>query len=81
MPLFGKGKDKFDFSILVHSLSPYSSQPKNLHIVWQRGSGRRGQTKSTGPIVEPGKSWATFQFEEAFYVDCAFTQVPDCLET
>jgi hypothetical protein len=76
MPLFGKGRNKFDFYILVHNLSPFPSKFKSLHIVWQRGAGKRGQTKSIGPTAEPGRSQSsTFQFEEAFHVDCALSQV------
>jgi len=76
MPLFGKGRDKFDFYVLIHSLSPFPGQFKHLHIVWQRGAGKRGQTKNIGPTAEPGRpSSASFQFEEAFHVDCALSQV------
>ena len=79
MGIFSKNKGKpakFDYYLLVHSLSPFPAQYKSLYITWQRGSGKKGQSRAVGPSQEgPGRSWSTFQFEEAFHVSCTLTQV------
>lgn len=76
MPLFGKSKEKHDFYLLVHQLAPFPAHIKSLYIAWQRGSTKEGRTRSVAPVPEgPGRSWATFQFEESFHVDCALSQV------
>ena len=77
MPLFGKGKSaKYDYYLLLHNLSPFPANYKSIYISWQRGSGKRGQTKAVGPTsTGPGRSWATYQFEDALHVDCTLNQV------
>lgn len=76
MPLFGKSREKLDFYFLIHNLSPFPNKYKNIYIAWQRGASKEGRTKSVAPASEAtGQAWATFQFEEAFHIDCAFTQV------
>ena len=79
MPLFGKSKGKqakFDYYLLVHSLSPFPANYRSVYITWQRGSGKKGTTRTVGPAPEgPGRSWATYQFDEAFHVGCTLNQV------
>ena len=79
MGIFSKGKGKpvkFDYYVLIHSLSPWPNQYKQLVVTWQRGSGRKGQTSAVGPSPEqPGRSWGTYQFEESLHVPCTLIQV------
>ena len=76
MPLFGKSKEKHDFYLLVHTLSPFPSKYQSLYIAWQRGGTKEGRTKSVPPASDgTNRPWATFQFDEAFHVDCALSQV------
>lgn len=77
MPLFGKAKTaKYDYYLLLHTLSPFPANYKSIYISWQRGSDKRGQTQAVGPTATgPGRPWATYQFEEALHVDCTLHQV------
>lgn len=80
MPLFGKSKERHDFYLLIHSLSPFPTKYRSLHIAWQRGGTKEGRTNSVAPASEGlGRPWGTYQFEEAFHLDCAFNQVCEIL--
>ena len=76
MPLFGKSREKLDFYFLIHNLSPFPSKYRSLYIAWQRGASKEGRTKTVASASDATeRAWATFQFEEAFHVDCALSQV------
>lgn len=68
---FGKVKQKltatrFEFSFVVHNLSPWPEGARAIAIGYQRGKRRRGATRSVYPSRQPGRLGAVVRFNERF---------------
>jgi len=59
---------RFDFTVHVKELGPWPSGKKSIAIGWQRGSKRKGSTRSQEPVKKSGALFSTYNFDEAFQV-------------
>ena len=84
MGIFSKNKgakgraNSFDFAVKVHAIEPWPTTYRELAVFWQRGSNKKGVTKSAVGTPHPGANWATFLIEDTIYVSATMTPVRGC---
>lgn len=66
---------RFEYAITIHNLQPWPAGNRAVAIGWQRGSKRRGATRSVYASTAPGRLGNVVRFNEKFELTATLYKV------